>query len=133
MQVEHVTVEVPFTRAHCRLLPDAEEVAAAESLAEHVLEDAPADAPLLSAMAAANAAAGAAAIASAQVGGSTAGVMHHAFSETVEAEEELLAGPLYLTVWDGCATPIGSCCAAQRMPTNPEKRLVCGIMQVWQQ
>lgn len=66
-QVERVTQEVPFTRGHCRLMQDAEEVAAAESTAEHVLEDAPADTPLLSAMSAHNAAAAAAASASAQV------------------------------------------------------------------
>ncbi len=67
MQVERVTQEVPFTRAHCRLLPDEEEVAAAEATAEHVLEDAPPGAPLLAAMAAHAAAAAAAATASAQV------------------------------------------------------------------
>ena len=67
LQVERVTQEVPFTRAHCRLLPDAEEVAAAEGTAERMLETAPPGAQLLSAMAAHNAAAAAAATASAQV------------------------------------------------------------------
>jgi hypothetical protein len=72
VQVERVTQEVPFTRAHCRLLPDEEEVAAAEATAEHVLEDAPPGAPLLAAMAAHAAAAAAAANAAAQVCGACA-------------------------------------------------------------
>ena len=78
VQVERVTQEVPFTRAHCRLLPDEEEVAAAEATAEHVLEDAPPGAPLLTAMAAHAAAAAAAATAAAQVCGACARRLVHA-------------------------------------------------------
>lgn len=66
-QVETVTQEVPYSKGRCRLLPDAEEMAAAESLASHVVEDAPLDATLVSAMAATISASKAAAAASAEV------------------------------------------------------------------